>query len=197
MLNIKKFLGFTKTGTSTLGKYARSLLGKRGVSRMFGIILIASFTFVILTHNLANIGGNLTLATNGVKPVIDVTTQVSIQKPMEDFVQTRGVSWYHAGADLAAPIGTSVKSIMVGTIRAVNKDLFSYGNHVIIMHDQNMESLYGHLSKIYVEPGQKVDLNTIIGEVGSTGFSTGPHLHLEIHQNGQLVNPAEIVPGVK
>lgn len=197
MINIKKFLGFTKSGTSTLGKYARSLLGKRGVSRVFSVILISSFTFVILTHNLANIGGNLTLATNSVKPVVDATTQVSIQKPVEDFVETRGLSWYHAGADLASPIGTVVKPIMIGTIRAVNKDLFGYGNHVIIMHDQNFETLYGHLSKIFVEPGQKVDLNTIIGEIGSTGFSTGPHLHLEIHQNGNLVNPAEIVPGVK
>jgi murein DD-endopeptidase MepM/ murein hydrolase activator NlpD len=196
MVNLKRLFGFTKSGASLIGTKARVFLKRRWVNRGLGVILVATLTSVILVHNLANIGGNLALATSSVKPVIDATTKSSIQKPVENFTQTRGLSWYHAGADLAAPVGTPVKSIMAGMVRAVNQDLFGYGIHVIITHDQGFESLYGHLSKFSVNLGQKVDLGTIIGEIGSTGLSTGPHLHLEIRQNTQLVNPADIVPGV-
>jgi len=68
---------------------------------------------------------------------------------------------------------------------------------VIITYAGDLESLYAHLSKINVEKGQKVFMDTVIGEIGSTGFSTGPHLHLEVKQNEKLVNPADIVPGVR
>jgi murein DD-endopeptidase MepM/ murein hydrolase activator NlpD len=86
---------------------------------------------------------------------------------------------------------------MAGTVRATNYDLFGYGNHVIVMHEEGYESLYAHMSEIEVKPGQEVKNETVIGGVGSTGLSTGPHLHLEVRQEGQLLNPAELVPGVK
>lgn len=146
----------------------------------------------------ANIGGTLALALETpIKPTIDVTTVSVVQAPVEFTYESRGLSWYHAGADLVAKTGTPVKPIMAGVIKEVNFGNFGYGNHIIITHAGNLESLYGHLSKIKVEKGQKVFLDTIIGEIGSTGFSTGPHLHLEIRQNEKLLNPADIVPGVR
>lgn len=162
-------------------------------------LLVVLATIIVLSHNLSNIGGNLTLAFASpvIKPVIDVTTVELVQKPIEFSYESRGLSWYHDGADLAAKTGTPIKPIMAGTIKEINRDYFGLGNHIIIEHGAGLESIYGHLSKIKVEPGQKVNLNTVVGEVGSTGFSTGPHLHLEIHQNGNLVNPADMVPGVK
>lgn len=178
----------------------RSLrLWHKKVSRITGVSLVALATAVILVHNLSNIGGNLTLAfnTSAIKPTIDATTIELVQKPVEFSYESRGFSWIHSGADLAAPTGTPVKPVMTGTVKETNHEYFGFGNHVIIDHGAGLESIYGHLSKIDVEPGQKVTLNTIIGEVGSTGFSTGPHLHLEIHQNGNLINPADMVPGVK
>ena len=199
MVNLRKIFGFTRTGTSAVGKHARTVLKQKRVHRGVGIGLIALVTAVILVHNLSNIGGQdvLKITTAKVaKPVIDATTKASIQQPVSYESESRGFSWIHAGADLATPIGTPVKAIMPGTVRATNYDLLDYGIHIIIQHDQDFESIYGHLSKIFVQPGDKVDLNTIIGLSGSTGFSTGPHLHLEIHQNGQLINPADIVPGV-
>lgn len=197
MVNIKKFLGFTRSGTSTLGKYIRALSPKNWIHRGVGVILVALATSTVLIHTLSNIGGPVILGTNNVsKPVIDATTKASIQTPLKYDSESRGFSWLHTGADLAAPIGTPVKSIMAGTVKETNNWIWGYGNHIIITHDQGFETIYGHLSKINVHIGDKVDLGTIIGEVGSTGFSTGPHLHLEVRQNGQLVNPADIVPGV-
>lgn len=162
-------------------------------------LLVVLATIIVLSHSLSNIGGNLTLAFASpvVKPVIDVTTVELVQKPVEFSYESRGLSWYHDGADLVAPTGTPVKPIMAGTIKEINRWYFGLGNHIIIEHGAGLQSTYGHLSKIKVEQGEKVTLNTVIGEVGSTGFSTGPHLHLEIHQNGNLVNPADMVPGVK
>lgn len=195
--SLRKLFGFTKSGSSIVGARARNILKKNWVHRGVGVFLVATITSVILVHNFSNIGGTFEVnAATVQKPVIDATTKASIQKPIDFVSESRGFSWFHTGADLTAPIGTPIKPIMVGTVRAVNQDLLGYGNHIIITHEEGFESLYGHLSKINVTLGQKVDLNTIIGESGSTGFSTGPHLHLEIHQNGQLVNPADIVPGV-
>ena len=162
-------------------------------------LLVVLAAIIVVSHSLSNIGGNLTLAfaVPVVKPVIDVTTVELVQKPVEFSYESRGVSWIHSGADLVAQTGTPVKPIMAGLVKETNRWYFGFGNHVIIDHGAGLESIYGHLSRINVEPGQKVTLNTVIGEVGSTGFSTGPHLHLEIHQNGNLVNPADIVPGVR
>jgi murein DD-endopeptidase MepM/ murein hydrolase activator NlpD len=67
---------------------------------------------------------------------------------------------------------------------------------IVVSHGPEFESLYAHLSKINVFVGQEVNTGTIIGLSGSTGRSTGPHLHLEIHQDGKLINPALIL-GVK
>lgn len=170
---------------------------KTRARRVVGVALIAVATATILVHNLANIGGNLVLAFNTPVASIDASTEVRVQTPIEFTYESRGVSWFHAGADLVAPTGTPVHPIMVGTVEATNEDRFGFGKHVIVKHDENYESIYAHLSKIEVEPGQKVGLTTELGLSGSTGFSTGPHLHLEIHQNGALVNPADIVPGVK
>ena len=65
----------------------------------------------------------------------------------------------------------------------------SYGNVVEIQHDDDIVTLYGHLSKIAVKAGQKVNRWDVIGEVGNTGKSTGPHLHYEVHVSEQPVNP--------
>lgn len=180
-----------------MGRRALNVLKKRQLHQATGICLVAITTFVILVSSFSNIGGPVVLAvSNTPKPVIDATTKSSVQIPLAYESESRGFSWFHAGADLAAPTGTPVKSIMAGTVRAVNQDLFGYGKHIIVIHDQGFESLYAHLSKINVELGQKVELTTEIGQAGSTGFSTGPHLHLEVRQNGSLINPADIVPGV-
>ena len=103
---------------------------------------------------------------------------------------------YHPGIDLAAPTGSPVYACAPGKVTAV---LFSnvYGNHIIIKHNDGNESLYGHLSKTIATLNQIVKAGTLIGEVGSTGMSTGPHLHFEIRKSGVPTDPQVFIKNVK
>ncbi len=94
----------------------------------------------------------------------------------------------HTGLDIATSAGTPVIPIAPGTVTYADYK-GSYGNLVIINHGNGIESYYAHCSKIYCQVGQKVEADTVISAVGSTGNSTGPHLHLEIRQNGNTLNP--------
>lgn len=94
----------------------------------------------------------------------------------------------HTGLDIATSYGTPIKPVSEGTVTFAGRK-GSYGKLVIISHGNGIESYYGHCSSIYVKIGQKVDTKTTIAAVGSTGNSTGNHLHLEIRKNGVPLNP--------
>ncbi len=94
----------------------------------------------------------------------------------------------HTGLDIATSLGTPITPIATGTVKFAGWK-GSYGNLVIINHGNGIESYYAHCNEIYVAVGQAVDVRTAISTVGSTGNSTGPHLHLEIRQNGTILNP--------
>lgn len=96
---------------------------------------------------------------------------------------------YHAGLDFSAPQGTPIYASANGTVTTAGNMGNGYGNHVIIRHGYGYETLYGHMYKIKSRKGQKVKRGEIIGYVGSTGKSTGPHLHYEVHRNGTPVDP--------
>ena len=96
----------------------------------------------------------------------------------------------HTGLDFSADIGTEIYATGDGTIEAVDSKLSGYGHHVIIQHGYGFESLYAHMSKVIVRPGEKVTRGQVIGYVGNTGASTGPHLHYEVLRNGEKVDPA-------
>lgn len=95
---------------------------------------------------------------------------------------------YHTGLDIAAPKGTNMGSIASGTVTYAGYK-GSYGNLVIISHGNGVQSYYAHCNKLLVSVGQTVSAGQVIAQVGSTGNSTGPHLHLEIRINGKAVNP--------
>lgn len=94
----------------------------------------------------------------------------------------------HRGVDLAAPVGTPVYASAAGTIGSAGWS-GGYGLLVAIDHSGGMETRYGHLSRIAVSGGQYVTAGSLIGYVGTTGDSTGPHLHYEVRINGQAVDP--------
>ena len=96
---------------------------------------------------------------------------------------------FHAGLDFSAPQGTPIYATANGTIRTAGNLGNGYGNHVIINHGYGYETLYGHMFKVKVKSGQKVKRGEIIGWVGSTGKSTGPHCHYEVHKNGRPIDP--------
>lgn len=105
-------------------------------------------------------------------------------RPVVGGVRTQGVHGRNA-VDIAAPIGTSVRASAQGTVILAKLGAWNggYGNYVVIQHPNGTQTLYAHLSAIYVNQGQVVDQAAIIGAVGNSGRSTGPHLHFEI-RNG-------------
>ena len=94
----------------------------------------------------------------------------------------------HTGLDIAATSGTPIKVVAAGTVIAASYD-GSYGKLVKVDHGNGVETWYAHTSKMYVKVGEQVEAGDVIAAVGSTGNSTGPHLHLEIRVNGEHVNP--------
>lgn len=95
----------------------------------------------------------------------------------------------HKGIDIGAQNGTQIKAAANGTVTFAGYTTGGYGNLVVISHGNNIETYYGHCSKIYVKKGQTVTAGDIIAAVGSTGRSTGNHLHFEIRKNGNQINP--------
>ncbi len=96
---------------------------------------------------------------------------------------------FHPGMDFAAPQGTEIRATGDGVIERADATAQGYGNHVVINHGYGYETLYGHMLKFVVHAGQKIKRGQLIGYVGSTGLSTAPHVHYEVHKNGQIVNP--------
>lgn len=95
---------------------------------------------------------------------------------------------FHSGIDIKAQTGTPVHAPAAGTV-VVAGPAHEYGTAVILDHGQDIRTLYGHLSKVSVRPGQKVERGTLLAYSGNTGRSSGPHLHYEIFVKGQPVNP--------
>jgi murein DD-endopeptidase MepM/ murein hydrolase activator NlpD len=102
---------------------------------------------------------------------------------------------FHAGLDLAVPLGTPVGASAKGIVKFAGWD-GNYGNLVIIGHPDGRETRYGHLSKLLVAKDDSVSAGQQIALSGSTGKSTGPHVHFEVRENGQVVNPAKILSNV-
>lgn len=100
-----------------------------------------------------------------------------------------GGTEFHTGLDIAAPMGTTVTAAEGGTIISAGW-YGGYGNYILIDHGGGMSTGYGHLSQIFVAAGQQVQKGQAIGAVGSTGMSTGPHLHFEVRLNGKPTDPA-------
>jgi murein DD-endopeptidase MepM/ murein hydrolase activator NlpD len=96
---------------------------------------------------------------------------------------------FHAGLDFAAPIGTPIYATADGVVTDAGYNEGGYGNRVVINHGFGYETLYGHMYRIKAKRGQKVKRGEVIGYAGSTGKSTGPHCHYEVHRNGTPVDP--------
>ena len=103
---------------------------------------------------------------------------------------------YHPGIDLAAPQGSPVYACAPGKVTAVTYSNV-YGNYIMITHNDGQVSLYGHLSETIARLNDVVQAGTIIGKVGSTGMSTGPHLHFEIRKKGVPTDPEVYIKNVR
>jgi murein DD-endopeptidase MepM/ murein hydrolase activator NlpD len=106
-----------------------------------------------------------------------------------------GIKKHHNGMDIACGVGTPVKSVLGGTVVYAGK-YGAYGNMVEVQHAvTGLKSRYAHLSKVLVEKDQHVERGEVIARSGNTGFSTGPHLHFELFEAGQVVDPEKLLQG--
>lgn len=121
---------------------------------------------------------------------IDVKTAKVIAFPVPETIGlSQGYAFFHPGIDIRAPKGSAIYPVKAGTVTYVGYQLGGYGRHAIIDNGDETESLYAHMDKVDVYEGDVVTPETQIGEVGMTGHTTGPHLHLEIRVKGKSINP--------
>lgn len=154
------------------------------------MVVLGSFVPSNITPAVAEV----TVIQEGNTPL---TTEKTVQYPLEGYTITQGYTFFHPAVDLAAPKGTDVFPVKNGVVEDVSYSRFDYGLAVLVNHGNDTTSLYAHLSRISVAKGDKVTTLDTIGKSGSTGHSTGPHLHLEVRIHGLPVNPFVILPSVR
>lgn len=126
----------------------------------------------------------IVLANKPIDTSITITSRYGVRSSIR--------SGAHTGLDLATKSGTPIKVTTDGTVTFSGYS-GAYGNLVKVSHGEGVETWYGHCSKLYVTKGEKVEAGDVIAAVGSTGNSTGPHLHFEIRINGNTVNPQKYI----
>jgi murein DD-endopeptidase MepM/ murein hydrolase activator NlpD len=120
-----------------------------------------------------------------------ITTESSFGVPVVGYI-SQGYSWYHPGLDIAGNEDASIYPIAPGRVVQIEYSRFGYGINVLVDHGDSMISRYAHMKKASVSLNQEVAKDTVLGYVGSTGWSTGPHLHLEVYISGRTVNPITV-----
>jgi murein DD-endopeptidase MepM/ murein hydrolase activator NlpD len=186
-----------RSGT-LIGRFVRYISGHKSAKRIFA----ANLSAVVIAGTLLPIGQSSVQAADfNAEPsdaVIQaqntLVTEKSIQYPLENIKVNQGFSFSHPGVDLGAEIGTPVEPVKAGVVTEAGYETDGYGNTIVIDHGNGLDSRYAHLSEIEVRVGERVTTNMEIGKVGITGHSTGPHLHLEIRQNGFPLNPLTVLP---
>lgn len=144
---------------------------------------------------LASVKGNLLLAIPAIQPVQNENLKrvaSGFGYRIDPFTKVRKM---HNGMDFTANTGSPVYATGDGVVARADNSASGFGNHVVIRHGFGYESLYAHLSKYNCRPGQKVKRGAVIGYVGSTGRSEGPHCHYEVHKDGKVVNPLNFYYG--
>jgi murein DD-endopeptidase MepM/ murein hydrolase activator NlpD len=116
-----------------------------------------------------------------------------IQGKINSYFGPRGKK-FHAGIDIASPSYQEVKAAKDGEVILARNSRTGYGNVVVLRHDQGLTTIYGHMNVIIAQEGEAVRQGQAIGGVGSTGRSTGPHLHFELRQNGRPLDPMPYMP---
>jgi murein DD-endopeptidase MepM/ murein hydrolase activator NlpD len=155
----------------------------------------------------AQVGVGLAMV-NQKLPVGKTIQGLNLSWPMQSFVITQPFGptsvlieppygpykHFHTGVDISAPLGTPVMAAADGLVVAVGHSNFGYGNFVVIAHGGGIATLYGHLLQTTTNVGDTVVRGQVIGLEGSTGFSTGPHVHFELRVNDQVIDPMPYLP---
>jgi len=194
MLTITKWLWPKTRKSHPLSKLLRPVFEGKKPKKSFGIFLIV---IVFLAGLLVPSASAFETYKNeelvAIEAEVEVNTQKGINSPLEEFTISQGYWLFHPAIDMVAPKDTPVHPVMAGKVEKVEYGRFDYGNNIIINHGNRITSRYAHLSKIEVKNGEEVTQETIIGRIGSTGWATGSHLHLEIRENVKNLNPITLL----
>jgi murein DD-endopeptidase MepM/ murein hydrolase activator NlpD len=187
-----KIIFFTIIGICLLPVITVFLLTQEGISVVSNALASADpQTSNVLIHDPANGSIVETISEPRIWPVSgNVTLEFGQPDPP--------VETFHTGIDIASPdhqVGTPVAAFMAGTVIYAAETSTGFGKHVEIDHGNNIVSIYGHLDTIEATVGEQVEMGTIIGTRGNTGWSTGPHLHFQINVYGIPVNPRIFLNG--
>lgn len=174
------------------------------------ICLLPIFTVIILTQAGFNFVSDVLANINPITSLVEIHDPAdgsiidTISEPRIwptignvslEFGQFSPYQLFHTGIDIAGPVGDPVGAFMKGKVIYAGETATGFGKHVKIDHGHHIVSIYGHLDSIAVEEGQEIELGTIIGTRGNTGWSTGPHTHLQINVFGIPVNPRVFLSG--
>lgn len=180
-----------------ISRFFRHIFEHKKIKRVLGsnlalMLIVTSFLPASVEAGLASTNAQTEAVISVKEPPL--ATEKAVQLPIKNLKINQGYHFFHPGIDFDGEIGDPVQPVMAGQVVEVNFSKFAYGNSVIISHGGNLTSLYAHLSKIEVKVGEAVTKESLIGKVGSTGWSTGAHLHLEVFENGRNINPLSILP---
>ena len=170
----------------------------QGIARSWGVDLNGVADWNRLASSVISVGQELFLPGARMNPnelsrILGNLFMYPVQGRISSYFGERsdpftGVPNYHNGVDIVNQPGTPILAAMAGTVAEVGFN-YNYGNYVILKHAGQYQTLYGHLARSTVGRGQKISQGDKIGELGTTGYSTGPHLHFSIFHNGQPVDP--------
>lgn len=184
-----------RPGSHPLSKLFRSAFEAKKAKRLVGAAIIIGLLF---TGSLSRLAAASELNPDGTllaSPDPILVTEKTLSLPLNGIL-AQGFHGLHRGVDILAPYDSPITSIADGRVVEVNFGRLGWGNTVVIAHDYGLQSRYAHLNEIKVIVGDKVAKNQVLGTVGMTGWTTGPHLHLEIYESGRAIDPLTILPEV-
>ncbi len=183
-----------RPGSHPVSKFFRKTFEGKKVKRFVGAGLTVIMMFSGVIGNILVAG-----ATDNTEPTLitppetQVVTETTLEKPLEGVV-AQGFNGFHRGIDILTWMGAPVKPMADGVVIESSFGRLGWGNTVVIDHGGGLRSRYAHLGQIKVIAGERVTKNQEIGTVGMTGWTTGPHLHLEIYEAGWAINPRQVLP---
>lgn len=173
----------------------------RFLSKFTKLVIILFFTFSLLgyypTFSIPPVKQSVVKATSSEQKgeIIAENFSKPLVLPHPGYLSTR-FSTRHPGIDIATGLGMPIHPITEGEIIEVGRDFWGLGNFVEVSHQNGFRSKYAHMGRIFVRVGDKITEENILGEVGLTGYTSGPHTHLEITRDGKFIDPQALLPEI-
>jgi len=182
-----------ENGSNVVSKFFRQTFESKKIKKIVGTGLTVIIMFSGLISSFVSANEPVAEQTLIVVPEVELVTKTTLEQPLEGVIG-QGYHGFHRAIDILAPIGTSVRPITKGIVKESSFGRLGWGNTVVIEHENGLISRYAHLRDIRVIEGEMVNKGQEIGTIGMTGWTTGPHLHLEVYQDGRAINPMTVLP---